>query len=284
MKLKILIESLHDISTENVLYHYTNIQHLFSILDSGYLKGMDYNIKATEKNDAKEIATTRKSTVTRINSIKSNKLKNFVKNNLSENIGCVMFHLYPERIVSGVRGVKVKPIAEIPKRSIKEIKDFFEKLGVQYKKEYVNFLLSRYRYYKKNKYSEHELMPFLGDDIAKEFNINYRDIDLYAITGSIRSLNNLLIYRENEERFVLNNNKIEGIPVNKNFMKIEFISDPTKEIKRLIEIGYIGGIFNNNGSASNDEVKKRMLNTIEKNEQIFIKNQYYNKLIKWLQK
>jgi len=288
MKLKTLVESLRDITTENVLYHGTTLEHLFGILDSGYLKGVFYTSKATEKdrelNYAKEIATARKSSITKINFAKDDSSKKAIKKSLSENIGCVMIHLYKDRVTSGVRGAKVKPIAEIPKRAMQEIKDFFEKLGIEYKKEYLDTLLNYYRYYAKTKkYANNKIGDSLANDIATMFHIDKEKFDINDVLYSLRDFDKFLIDREGEERFILSSNRVEGIPVDPRFMKIEFVENPIEEAKDIIDNALYYNIKFFGASNSKKDIKREMLEIINKNQEIFIKNKYYNDLIKWLQ-
>ena len=109
MKLKTLVESLRDITTENVLYHGTNFYSLLKILLNGYLKPSLYDISLTHKP---ELSTGRKGYLT----------------TTSPSIGIkgVMIHLYPDRILGSKehRNVKKTPIAEFVQAYYDDIERF----------------------------------------------------------------------------------------------------------------------------------------------------------------
>lgn len=138
--LQYLKEELTDISIDKQLYHYTNIPALTEIIKSGGLIGGRNFVSLNEKGknlkqiidssfcrlynqeltDVKELCTTRQN------------LKTPPKNKLSHNADNVKFILYPERIISGIRGVKKTAPTDLPgvlsKQRDRLIQDFREVL------------------------------------------------------------------------------------------------------------------------------------------------------------
>jgi len=278
MKLKILLESLRDISTENVLYHGTNLENLFQILETKRLEGKVYSVAAEDKYGLRdEIATARKSIITY-----SMKTSNKLSDVLSKNITCVLFHLYKDRITSGVRGVKVAPIAELVKDYTNQFKDEVEEAEAEYNKKYLDVLVSFFADCVSKKYTTKVIKQKLKEKLFELFdeNANYFNLD-YTYT-IIKNIYNFTIYREAEERFILNDSKTKGIPVNKNFMKIEFIDNPIDEATTLIE-SYKNLNMDFYGYGKKN-IKKSMLTILNKNEDLFIKNKFYTMFVEWLQK
>lgn len=102
----LLCEALKDISTENKLFHRTNIDAFVKMVKSNGLMGFNYgNRMAIDKDDKEEIATGRKSTFTTVDSTKK-------YTDLSGSIGNLEVILYIDRIKAGIRSAKVIPIAE----------------------------------------------------------------------------------------------------------------------------------------------------------------------------
>lgn len=243
MKLKILLESLRDISTENVLYHGTNFYSLIKILKSGYLKPSSY---AYSLKSSPEIATGR---------------KGFLNNRSpSTHIHGVMFHLYPERIIGSKehRDVKKYAISELSILNLRTIESF---------KKYNNLIKNHYKdivkifekeYSKYNYQFDTTLLRDMFKKLIDKVSKKYKDEcseddrgDLYTLFNCLVEEKKYKFEREQEERFYFNKkDKVTlsqvdtkyGIKVDPRFMKIGL---DVKAIKKDVSLNYSLSLIDN---------------------------------------
>ena len=245
----LLVEELKDIDKFPHNVHYTNENNLVSILRDGYLKGSIYSFTLKKSS---EISTLRRSEDRRIKALKKKDPEKYEEKmeELSENIGSVKIYLFTDRIKSGARGIKKYPIAEYNIADRKFINEHFKVLfekyqiyqnnkGVELKdfqkdlEGFINNILKN----KKGKIETKKTFMYSNEDpdmikIKKYLKDKYKVEEeivekviyfLHSIFNSLVKLKNLHSQRESEERFHYNDDKIKGIPVKKEFMKIRFL-------------------------------------------------------------
>jgi hypothetical protein len=260
MKLiKILKEELKDIPTTKKLYHRTNIENLMGIIEDGHLLGSKDYASEKEYYDKDEISTARKSTFSSLDAIKKTNKKKFEIEiyNLSDNIGNVEFILFENRIIGShlTRGIRKRPIAEIPIDSIDTIKEIIDNIlkkdpnkKKQMEKDFINI----------KKLEEENIIS-----IIKKYRPEIEDIkdffekEIYYLKNALKNLKKYLINREGEER--LYSEKKIKIPLHKDLMKIKFLEGIDEELKDL-----------------NRNKREKLQDFILKNKDLFVNNQYRN--------
>lgn len=279
--LDILREELKDIPTASVLYHYTNAENLLKILESGYLKGQEYNTKASDKQNSLEIATMRKSKVSELKKTKK-------WEEMSPSIGKVKIILYKDRIKT-LRNTYVKPIAEYPKsRSIsyKRNEDFILNLLTKkgFPKEEVKEDLKNFKKGNKtalDKYVNNSKKILDNKDKkAIKYTIEDLNIESRYITKFSQPK-----YKEGEERIINKNGNPDIIPLKKEYLKIVLEKGVLEELTDQV-------IVNNNFMLDKNDYNttKRLFNNNEKliefskylisHKDIFEQNNEYNLILK----
>ena len=251
---QILNERLEDISTINQNYHYTNSDTLPKILKSGYIMAFDcYPAKSIDGKNVYEIATVRKSKDNELNALKKTDPYAYKSqmNSLSARIGNVKFILFTDRIKSGLKNAKVKPLAELPKEAMKEIDsskknliDYLIKKG--YEKHYVEKDID------KIVNSEEFYIKKYERNFIEKYELSETNAPLWNLVFNVKKMRASTKKREGEERISLNNEK--GIPIDERFMKIELLSGFEKEIN-------LGDDF---------------ISYFKKYDNLFVKNKVYN--------
>lgn len=279
--LDILREELKDISTSSELYHYTNAENLLKILESGYLKGQDYNTKASDKQKTLEIATMRKAKISELK-----KTKRWEE--MSASIGKVKIILYKDRIKT-LRNTQIKPIAEYPKSRIisyKRNEDFILNLLTKkgFPKEEVKEDLKNFKKGNKtalDKYvNNYKKILSNKDTKAIKFTIEDLNIESRYITKFSQPK-----YKEGEERIINKNGNPDIIPLKKEYLKIVLEKGVLEELTDQV-------IINNNFLMDKNDYNttKRLFNNNEKliefskylisYKDIFEQNNEYNLILK----
>lgn len=273
MKLKILVEDLKDITTEDTLYHYTDFFSLIDILKSGYLKPSLYASSLTGKP---EICTGRKALKTEFCNINTKVSKEQI-----------IFHLYSNRIIGSKehRNIRKTPFAEFKYRSSLYINRFIKK----YNKEAFNIIFDAYAKASKN-FSKHlnsyELYDVEKKSIKKleENKLAVNDGDLEDLLFKLKNYN----INEFEERFYFNNKKFDdndkekinyGIKVDPRFMKIEIAYYPNENFKVGNLIIHVNKLYGRKDKEAQKEAKEQALELFKKYDDVFIKNKNYKNFI-----
>jgi len=224
MKFEQLLESSR---AGEKLYHSTMLWTMYNILNSGVLKGTQYEKSATGKiGDCAEpeICTMRETTFNRV--AKSGKLFG----QLSGSTGAAVFILTPEDIIAKERGVKIKPIGELPRdsseRLLRDLKEFGFSEPSKELKRISSLIVNKL----KNIKSMEDHFSFMRKIISILNNDkSYKDKEKFvnSIAGDLATLLRFQsLKREGEERVIFSEkNKSKGLEVNKT--KITFI--PSKE-------------------------------------------------------
>ena len=260
--LSYLKEELKDIPAKADNIHYTNLENLYYILQSG-LKGQDYyHIKTDRtKPDDFELATVRG----------SHNLSNTEKRSLSSNVdrGGVKINLYTDRILASLRGARKAPIAELPKQRetfLKRDKEYFKrKFGFD-----IPELFERGKVYFTN-----DSDRLTDEDKIKDWLKKSQPAKLAQYKGGIvdeiyhynRSLFNLqheLENREREERFLLK----KSIPMDPNL--IEIVLEIKPEEYSEYDREFI------------EEVAKNYLHLLDKHYEVFVDNRNFRLLKNYL--
>ena len=215
-KCKRICEEIKDISTERKNYHYTNFPALIEILKSGQLIGNGYYTKTKIgklNDDSTEIATVRDSGVKRLEK------SEYVARNLSYNIDGIKFTLYTDRILAGVRGIRLSPISELS-RQLLYIKEDYKKMfggkgSFPSEKELKDKNFNSLEYVTKNIKDKSKIQD--AKNIIDQYIKNTELIKKSQIEN-----------REKEERFIHTYNN-GGIPLDPKFMKIEIMKFPRRE-------------------------------------------------------
>jgi len=264
--LSYLKEELTDIpaSVDNI--HYTTIEHLFRILDTGKLIGGKYHISTfkSKKRGIPELCTVRSS--------RAKELDSKDRSTLSDNAsGPVKIYLFTNRILSSVRGIKKAPIAELPiasKNNIDHYKSLFkENFGIDCPVIATREDSVKISYFPErregDKYQE-ETYDKIMDALKKiklDKDSKAERIAIYlnnAICDNFADLKN----RESEERFVFNASN--GIPIKPELMKIEIFPGWEDELDDIVESGYV-----------DIEYGKKFYNLLTKYENCFNKNKEF---------
>lgn len=309
MNFNLLLDELKDVPVRTVLYHGTNIEYFLSILDDGYLKGSFFDTKSTSNNYS-ELATSRKAGITSIENLKNEQLKEKKKKELSYNIGFVRFNLFKDRIVSSLRGVTTKPIAEIPKGILENMKSnlkfFSDKFVGRKTIDIVRELLDSYRNFNKKNSEPEPAIDFsthlqkkyayrttdFSDYLQKKYNQEDK-VKIYNLVYDLKTLNDYLINREFEERFVFKG-KNKSIPLKKEYMEIEFLPGIVNEIREFLRdmleifIDNYKGDEDDSGLIKIVEKQKKilaqnMLTKFQKNSTLFKQNKAYQDVIRYLE-
>lgn len=279
--LDILREELKDISTSSELYHYTNAENLLKILESGYLKGQDYNTKASDKQKTLEIATMRKAKISELK-----KTKRWEE--MSASIGKVKIILYKDRIKT-LRNTQIKPIAEYPKSRIisyKRNEDFILNLLTKkgFPKEEVKEDLKNFKKGNKtalDKYVNNSKKILSNKDTKA---IKYTIEDLNIESRYIAKFSQPK-FREGEERIINKNNNPDIIPLKKEYLKIVLEKGVLEELTDQV-------IINNNFLMDKNDYNtvRKLFNNNEKliefskylisYKDIFEQNNEYNLILK----
>lgn len=279
--LDILKEELKDISTSSELYHYTSVDNLLKILESGYLKGQEYSTKASDKQKTLEIAAMRKA--------KTSELKKTKKwDEVSSSIGKVKIILYKDRIKT-LRNTYVKPIAEYPKSrliSYKRNEDFL--LDILTRKGFtIEEIKEDLKNFKKG--NKTSLDKYVNDtkkllDKKDKRAIKFTIEDLNIESRYIEKFSQPK-YREGEERIISKNGNKDIIPLKKEYLKIVLEKGVLEELTDKV-------IVNNNFMLDKNDYNttKRLFNNNEKliefskylisYKDIFEHNDEYNLIIK----
>lgn len=279
--LDILREELKDISTSSELYHYTNAKNLLKILESGYLKGQEYNTKASGRQKTLEIATMRKAKISELK-----KTKRWEE--MSPSIGKVKIILYKDRIKT-LRNTQIKPIAEYPKSRIisyKRNEDFILNLLTKkgFPKEEVKEDLKNFKKGNKtalDKYVNNSKKILDNKDKkAIKYTIEDLNIESRYITKFSQPK-----YKEGEERIINKNGNPDIIPLKKEYLKIVLEKGVLEELTDQV-------IINNNFLMDKNDYNttKRLFNNNEKliefskylisYKDIFEQNNEYNLILK----
>lgn len=248
MNIQQLQEALTDISTENKLFHYTNINSLISILRHGFLKGFSYPANTTN-NKKPEIATIRKAAIT----------DKKVFDNLSSSVGSAQFTLYVDRIKASVRNATVKPIAENPEGTKIRMRKILGKIFDEPDKV-LRYIEKHYLDLKKDENFITFKKMFNCKDNIKEENKLFTAIYEYSANMELR--------REAEERIGVNQ-----IDLDKNLMKIRIMPSFKNDWVLFLPGTFIFGdrakeaekIFKNNRELfTQDKTFNRLLETLNK--------------------
>ena len=292
-----LLEELKDIPIRNVLYHGTDFFHFAKMLKTGSVGGSDFYIKATNKN-RKELATSRKSGITNIESIKDEAERNKKLADLSSNIGNIRFHLYIDRIRGGKehRYVTVKPLAEIPVSMLDELARVMGEQGYTLNRKQVNKLMSVLLSIYKERGGKWEdsngSLKTFESKIEQKLDIFLRKGMAKLLFKAAENYYKYLINRENEERIVFGNIKNSKIRFNPDFLKIEFLSGIVDEVSNYIEQLYDKDYDDYTGyktyttqkRESNSETAKTILTNLQKYDNVIIQNKNYEELKSFLNK
>ena len=222
--LSYLKEELKDIPAVSGNIHYTSLESLYYILQSG-LKGQlgGYKIRTPKtKKDDMELSTVRN----------SHKITQDEKNSLSDGAGSdeVKIELFTDRILAAHRGTRKVPLAELP---------------ISHKK-----YLERKKEEFKQHYGIEPPQLFKTEDALKKPNVAASMYDAREwVDENIKTANLRLKERAiDDERFILKSN----IPVNPDFMEIiitadkewfaaweeEFLSEVAENYLKLIDKHY----------------------------------------------
>ena len=292
-----LLEELKDIPIRNVLYHGTDFFHFAKMLKTGSVGGSDFYIKATNKN-RKELATSRKSGITNIESIKDEAERNKKLADLSSNIGNIRFHLYIDRIRGSKehRYVTVKPLAEIPVSMLDELARVMGEQGYTLNRKQVNKLMSVLLSIYKERGGKWEdsngSLKTFESKIEQKLDIFLRKGMAKLLFKAAENYYKYLINRENEERIVFGNIKNSKIRFNPDFLKIEFLSGIVDEVSNYIEQLYDKDYDDYTGyktyttqkRESNSETAKTILTNLQKYDNVIIQNKNYEELKSFLNK
>lgn len=281
-----LFEELKDISTVNQLYHRTNFDGLMGILNSGKIEGYDYEDKPS---GIKTVATGRKAIFSKIDKGVSD------PEHLSSSIGKVQIILFKDRIKGShlTRGVKTKPIAELPimdekllNRTLakalytkkvedltepqkKKIKSFIEKTNKASKDiidELVKYLVKAGRQsipisIAKELIEKNTKLSSLYNEFIHLSPSETKSLVLEIIRNKVNTAFFKTYGKEHEERFTRKGNNM-NIPVDDRLMRIELLP------------GFIRSA-NNNSELRRENIKK----LIKKYEKVFVHNREYNKFM-----
>jgi hypothetical protein len=279
--LDILKEELKDISTSSELYHYTNAENLLKILESGYLKGQEYNTKASDKQKTLEIAAMRKAKVSELKKTKK-------WEEMSPSIGKVKIILYKDRIKT-LRNTQIKPISEYPKsriisynRNENFILNLLTKKG--FPKEEVKEDLKNFKKGNKTALDKYvnDSKKLLDNKDKKAIKFTIEDLNIES--RYIKKFSQPK-YREGEERIISKNNNPDIIPLKKEYLKIVLEKGVLEELTDKV-------IVNNNFMLDKNDYNttKRLFNSNEKlvefskylisYKDIFEHNDEYNLIIK----
>jgi hypothetical protein len=226
------------------------------------------NIKFNEgKKDFsnyREIATARKSTFSTYDKIKKDKI--------SRNIGSAEFQIYKDRI-STLRGIKIKPISEYSlffKREFEKDLDIYpENIQEVIKNFIISFFKNENIDYRKEENKKKYYNIFLEKFLRKcpEFkNFSKSLAVLNSLFNNYFGYSNLLINREGEERIGID----KGIPLKPEYMKIKILSSFEKDFPKYY--------------CTSEETIKKFKKDILKYDKMFIKDDNYNNLIKYIDK
>ncbi len=285
-----LLEELKDISTHNVLYHGTDFSHFAIMLRSGSIRGSSFLTKAFEKKDIKELATSRKAGVTKIEAAKSDSEKKKLMYGLSGNIGAVRFQFFADRIRGNrqFRGVIIRPISEIPKAIMNEFREFLTSYNVyvddKHALRYFNEILKLYRSKKDITYKQ------LNHLVYDNLNIDIDPNDQGLFIASKR-FDKFITDKEFEERFVFKNS-MGKIPFDPDLMKIEFLSnivdEATEYFDDLVQDHFGEDWTSGEVTTLIKNFKKNLasdlLTNIRKYDTVFIKNKNFSDLVVYLDK
>lgn len=249
-KFKLLIEEISQRSSE---VHYTNLEALFGILESGYIFPFTYPVSSEIRNtpwevpSKREIAVLRRSIDRYINSLSGNKKTRAIES-LTSNASGVKIYLFTSNILSKLRGVSKKPISEYGKNYLESFNNNYDNLYARIaqrsKVDYHKLRKDLMDLGKKLGYKGKADTSFQNEDYTKEIdklikkhNINTKGLEITSIYNEISfTIHRIIIlysnkgkFREGEERLVFKDKKTRGIPITSEFVKIRITKDFTPE-------------------------------------------------------
>jgi hypothetical protein len=281
-----LLEELKDIPTHNILYHGTNFYYFYQILKSGYLKGSEF-YTTTDGEKKAELATSRKAGIIHIEKTENNIERRRKMRDLSSNIGAIRFHLFKDRIVGNkeIRGVKVKPIAEIPKTALygikKQLEDYYH---ITDKKTVNNFINAGIEAIQ----TTNTVSQFIKK-LEEKTGIK-KDNSGYAFYNFFKNLKKYTLEKEFEERIVFKKKSTGEIPLKPELMRIELLDEIVEDVDDYLNDYVKENIEEHLSSSEITKMKKWLrgdmariiLDLIENKKDLFIKNNNYKKFIEHL--
>lgn len=225
---KILLEMS---GTRRLLFHYTNTEGLRGILSSGEIKLGYYPINVDTEEEIfqnlnrairgravpYELATQRPSLSKTTN-----------VQDLSTAVGHVKIIIKPYVLADKIRGIKVKPIAEFPLNTLKWVKMAFKEKGFLYPLREARKLIEKasgmvQNYDQLGIREKEKVGQDFSNWVYKQWGKNIFDNPaLNDMVGKINEFYRFHKKREGEERIV--SRREEGIPLNKDYTKIELLS------------------------------------------------------------
>ena len=259
--LSYLKEELKDIPAVSGNIHYTSLESLYYILQSG-LKGQlgGYKIRTPKtKKDDMELSTVRN----------SHKITQDEKNSLSDGAGSdeVKIELFTDRILAAHRGTRKAPLAELPISHKKYLERKKEEFKQHYGIEPPQLFKTEDALKKPNvAASMYDAREWVDENIkTADLRLKERAIDdVYWYNKYLKEYYNFLSKREREERFILKSN----IPVNPDFMKIIITAD--KEWFAAWEEEFLS------------EVAENYLKLIDKHYEVFVDNKKFREFRNYL--
>lgn len=256
-----LKEELKDIPAVPKNIHYTSLESLYYILQSG-LKGQEGGYKThtlKTKKDDMELSTVRN----------SHKITQDEKYELSTGAGSngAEIELYTDRILAAHRGTRKTPFAELPisqkKFLDRKTKEFKQRYGVEVPQIFktedalgkTETVLDMFK-----------IRGWVNNHI-KSANPRLKDMaidDVYWYNKYLKEYYEYLMKREREERFLLK----KGIPANPDFMRIVITADV--------------GDLEPGEEEFLDEVAVNYLKLLKKHEDVIVQNNKLRELKRFL--
>lgn len=259
--LSYLKEELKDIPANPDNIHYTNLEGLYYILQTGLkgqLGGYKTRSQKTKPYDM-ELSTVRN----------SHKITQNEKIGLSDAAGSdeVKIELFTDRIRAAHRGTRKVPLAELPISQ----KEYLERKEKEFKQNYgmdpPRLFKTEDALKKPNVAASMLDAREWADKNIKTANLRLKERaidDVYWYNKYLKEYYSFLLKREREERFILKNN----IPVNPDFMRITITAD--KELLFKWEEEFLS------------EVAKNYLRLIDKHYEVFVDNKKFREFRNYL--
>ncbi len=261
---KVLKEELSDIPIRTILEHRTNFSSLKEILESGGLKGNQAYHYSDKSGVTFNLSLGRKGAFPADSTIQRDPEDYQEKSaDISPNIGFVSFEIFKDRVLGShlARGIKHRPIAEYPDDHFSKITSALSNTGISNKKKKANEILRNIK--SSNK-----------EEVRNQFREKYEDIysrmsefDFKNITFNIAYYNQTIKpeEKEKEERFYSRQKKV-FIPLDKRLMRIRILPGFKQEIS----------------FQRNRVNKEKLLSLINKNKSLFVEDENFKELIKFL--